>query len=51
MVGSNETISQAIKLGSNFSTVILVGNPKEDVRLDKNIYWRVFRKQMIIKGK
>ena len=50
VVGSNESINQSIKLGGNFSTIVLVGNPKGDVCLEKNTYWKILRKQMIVKG-
>ncbi len=50
VVGSNNSINQAIKLVKTFGKVVLVGNPKEDVVLDKNIYWKVLRKQLILLG-
>lgn len=50
VVGNNESINQSIGLTGNFGTVILVGNPKDDVYLDKQIYWKILRKQIILKG-
>ncbi|WP_298500621.1 galactitol-1-phosphate 5-dehydrogenase [uncultured Methanobrevibacter sp.] len=50
VVGNNESINQTIDLTDNFGTVILVGNPKDDVLLDKQIYWKILRKQLILKG-
>ena len=50
VVGNNESINQSIALCDNFGTVILVGNPKDDVYLDKQIYWKVLRKQLVLKG-
>lgn len=50
VVGNNESINQSISLVSDFGTVILVGNPKDDVELDKQIYWKILRKQIILKG-
>ena len=50
VVGNNESINQSIGLCDNFGTVILVGNPKEDVYLDKQIYWKILRKQLVLKG-
>lgn len=50
VVGSNESINQSIKLGASFSTIVIVGNPKENVCLDKDTYWKILRKQMTIKG-
>ena len=50
VVGNNASINQSIGLCENFGTVILVGNPKDDVYLDKQVYWKVLRKQLILKG-
>lgn len=50
VVGNNESINQSISLADNFGTVILVGNPKDDVLLDKQIYWKILRKQITLKG-
>lgn len=50
VVGNNESINQSIGICDNFGTVILVGNPKEDVKLDKQIYWKILRKQLVLKG-
>lgn len=50
VVGNNTSINQSIGLCENFGTVILVGNPKNDVELDKQIYWKILRKQLILKG-
>ena len=49
-VGSNASINQAIKLVKTFGKVILVGNPYEDVLLEKNIYWKILRKQLQVMG-
>ena len=50
VVGNNESINQSISLVNNFGTAILVGNPKGDVELNKQIYWKILRKQLILKG-
>ncbi len=50
VVGNNESINQSINIADNFSTIILVGNPKDDVKLDKQIYWKILRKQIVLKG-
>lgn len=49
-VGSNTSISNAIDCGTNFTTIVLVGNPYEDLNMPKNIYWKILRKQMTLKG-
>ena len=50
VVGNNESINQSIGICDNFGVVVLVGNPKDDVHLDKQIYWKVLRKQLLLKG-
>lgn len=50
VVGNNKSINQSIGICDNFGTVILVGNPKEGVELDKQIYWKILRKQLVLKG-
>lgn len=49
-VGSNQSINQAIELVKSFGKVVLVGNPKGDVLLDKKTYWKILRKQLIVTG-
>ena len=50
VVGNNESINQSISICDNFGTIILVGNPKDNVNLDKQIYWKILRKQLVLKG-
>ena len=50
VVGNNESINQSIGVCENFGTIILVGNPKDNVKLDKQIYWKILRKQLVLKG-
>ena len=49
-VGSNEAISNSILACNNFATVVLVGNPHENLQLEKNVYWKILRKQLTITG-
>ena len=49
-VGTNESINQALELVKTFGRVVLVGNPKEDVLLNKNNYWKILRKQLMVTG-
>ena len=44
VVGNNESINQSIGICDNFGTIVLVGNPKDDVNLDKHIYWKILIK-------
>lgn len=49
-VGVPDTISQAIETAKPGGTVILIGNPARDVTLLQDIYWRILRKQLTLKG-
>lgn len=49
-VGSNQAITNAIKAAGALSSVVLIGNPKADLTLEKNVYWKILRKQITIKG-
>lgn len=48
IVGSNAAINTALSLA--MKTLVLVGNPKEDVLLFKNNYWRILRKELKVIG-
>jgi len=49
-VGSNATIERAVDLAGNFGRIVLLGNPKKDLAMDKNVYWSILRKQKQIMG-
>ncbi len=49
-VGNSNSIQNAIKAVGDFGKVILVGNPKNDICLEKNTYWKILRKQISIAG-
>lgn len=49
-VGSNASIEKAISLTTALGCVVLVGNPSDDLKLPKNVYWSILRKQLTIKG-
>ncbi|HRM91235.1 MAG TPA: zinc-binding dehydrogenase [Thomasclavelia ramosa] len=49
-VGSQYTIQQAISQTRPEGTVLLMGNPFGDINLDQNVYWKILRKQLLIKG-
>lgn len=46
-VGRDETVSQAIDLTAAEGRVCLVGNPLSDIKLPKDIYWKIDRKSVV----
>lgn len=49
-VGKNDTINLAIRLSAPLAAVCLVGNPASDISFDKNVYWMILRKQLLVTG-
>lgn len=49
-VGDNRVVEQAIMSSDNFAKIVLVGNPKENLYLEKNVYWKILRKQLTLVG-
>lgn len=49
-VGSPESIYTAINIVAAGGTLVLMGNPSGDIFLDKQLYWRILRKQITVKG-
>lgn len=49
-VGSNTTIAQSVDLAGNFGRIVLLGNPKGDLQMEKNVYWSILRKQKHLMG-
>lgn len=49
-VGSNEAISNAVKAAGALGRVVLVGNPYDDLQMEKNVYWSILRKQLTLAG-
>lgn len=49
-VGRNETISQAIDLTAMAGKVCLMGNPFTDIRLSRDVYWKILRNQLTVTG-
>lgn len=50
VVGSNQAICNAVTAAGPLSTIVLVGNPKADLTMEKNLYWKILRKQITLKG-
>ena len=48
--GYDSVLADCINLAARKGTVITVGNPHGDVRLDRDIYWKILRKQLRITG-
>lgn len=49
-VGSNDSLTNCIKFVKSNGQIILVGNPAEDMSLNKQIYWKILRSEISIKG-
>lgn len=49
-VGKNETVCNAIQCAAPGGRVQLVGNPASDISFDKDIYWKILRNQLTIRG-
>lgn len=49
-VGTPESIDLALNIVHPGGTVVLMGNPSGDIPLSQNTYWRILRKQLVVKG-
>lgn len=49
-VANSESLSDALTIVKPAGQVVLVGNPKGDVPMDKNTYWKILRKQIHLTG-
>ena len=49
-VGKNETIALGLDIASAGGQVCLVGNPYSDINMNKDQYWKILRKQLVISG-
>ncbi len=49
-VGTPESVDLALNMVRPGGTVVLMGNPSGDILLSQNTYWRILRKQLVIKG-
>lgn len=48
--GASESLTLALTLVKPSGTVVILGNPQGGVSLDKNIYWKILRKQLHLLG-
>lgn len=49
-VANADSLSDALNVVKPAGQVVLVGNPKGDVPMDKNTYWKILRKQIRLTG-
>ena len=49
-IGRTENYAQALKCMAPMGAVMLVGNPYSDMELPKEVYWKILRGQLTIKG-
>ncbi len=49
-VGKNETFSLGVDSLAPLGKLMLVGNPYSDMGLSKDIYWKILRNQLTVKG-
>ena len=49
-VGSNDSLIHSIEITKSGGQLILIGNPYSNMTLEKNIYWQILRRQLIIRG-
>ena len=49
-VGKVETIRCAVANTAPEGQVQLIGNPASDIDFDKNLYWKILRNQLTVKG-
>ena len=50
VVGTNAAICNAVTAAGPNSTIVLVGNPKADLTMEKNLYWKILRKSITLRG-
>lgn len=49
-VGKNETLLQSLNCVAAGGIVQLVGNPASDMKIEKDVYWKILRKQLSVYG-
>lgn len=49
-VGKNETVRQALCASAPGGRIQLVGNPPTDMYFDRDIYWKILRSQLTVRG-
>ena len=49
-VGTPQAVSSAVLLARPGGSIVLMGNPSGDLAMEKNVYWRILRKQLNLTG-
>lgn len=49
-VGKNEILSWGVDSAAPSAEIVLVGNPYSDMLLDRDIYWKILRNQLTVRG-
>lgn len=50
LAGNSSAVSTAITCVKKGGTVVLTGNPTGDITLNRNIYWKILRKELTVVG-
>lgn len=50
LAGNSLAISTAITCAKKGGTVVLTGNPSEDIMIKRGIYWKILRKELTVVG-
>lgn len=49
-IGKNESVSLGLEIAAPSGKVCLVGNPHSDMKLNRDIYWKILRNQLTLVG-
>ncbi len=49
-VGSNAAIKSSVKFAKKGGRIVLAGNPEGDIKLEKNVYWKILRNELTVMG-
>lgn len=50
LVGTSQAISTSICCCKKGGTVVLTGNPASDITLERNVYWKILRNELKLRG-
>ena len=48
--GNQSMLTKVIQLVERQGTIVVLGNPSDDVKLEKKIFWQILRKELTLKG-